>query len=225
MFSTHNNMKEIFEDVMNQEIRFVVWLQKARKWVFPSYLALVFHYLIKEEVIMIACPVVMWVWDYRLAAHLLRISGIVELANGVMKWIIRIPRPVWLGKGIVNIKGAWEEDYSTPSSHAMLSASTFVVFIWYHTYIWGIALGCSLLVLVGLARVYVGVHYPHDIILGWLFAGSIAWGYVALAPIVFPPDYTNSFGNHHFRKFSHPWQSFIWLTCWVLFLFGLSQDF
>jgi hypothetical protein len=44
-------MREILDYIVNEEIKFIIWLQRARKWVFPSYVALFFHYLIKEEVI------------------------------------------------------------------------------------------------------------------------------------------------------------------------------
>jgi undecaprenyl-diphosphatase len=68
-------------------------------------------------------------------------------------------------------------DYSFPSGHAM---GTMAVFAALAFIAWGargsrvFAVTCALLVLmVGLSRVYIGVHYPSDVFCGWL--ASFAW--------------------------------------------------
>jgi membrane-associated phospholipid phosphatase len=70
-----------------------------------------------------------------------------------------------------------ESTYSFPSGHAMQSmavVAALVVLGWRHRWIgWGIAIGGLFVLLVGLSRIYLGVHYPSDILAGW--SASLAW--------------------------------------------------
>ena len=70
-----------------------------------------------------------------------------------------------------------ETSYSFPSGHAMGTmalAAALVVVTWpTRARWWVVAAGSVLVLLVGLSRVYLGVHYPSDILAGW--AASLAW--------------------------------------------------
>ena len=88
-----------------------------------------------------------------------------------------------------------EDSFSFPSGHAMGSmtlAATLVLLAWPTRWRWPVlALMALFAVLVGYSRVYLGVHFPSDILAGWM-AGA-AWvvsAYLAL-----------------FHRVLHPWQS------------------
>ncbi len=70
-----------------------------------------------------------------------------------------------------------ETTYSFPSGHAMGSmtlACVLVLLTWRTRWRWPmVALMVPFVLLVGLSRVYLGVHYPSDILAGWAFA--LAW--------------------------------------------------
>lgn len=69
-----------------------------------------------------------------------------------------------------------ESGYSFPSGHAMASAAlglALVVALWNSRWRWwsaGFAAGYILF--VGFSRLYLGVHYPSDIVAGWLVSGA-----------------------------------------------------
>lgn len=76
-----------------------------------------------------------------------------------------------------------ETTYSFPSGHAMGSmtiATVLVLLCWSVRTPWGwkwrwpvTVLATTFVLLVGLSRIYLGVHYPSDILAGW--AGASAW--------------------------------------------------
>ncbi len=70
-----------------------------------------------------------------------------------------------------------ESTYSFPSGHAMGSMTLAVVLVllaWPTRWRWPtIGVMGFFVVMVGLSRVYLGVHYPSDILAGW--AAAIAW--------------------------------------------------
>lgn len=79
-----------------------------------------------------------------------------------------------------------ESTYSFPSGHAMGSmtlACVLLLLAWRTRWRWWVALPAGAFVLaVGMSRVYLGVHYPSDILAGW--AAASAWA-VATWLVVF----------------------------------------
>ena len=77
-----------------------------------------------------------------------------------------------------------ETGYSLPSGHATASmavALCAIVLLW-HTK-WrtlAVVLGSIYVVAIGLTRLYLGVHYPTDILAGWLLAA----GWIAIVAAV-----------------------------------------
>lgn len=70
-----------------------------------------------------------------------------------------------------------ETGYSFPSGHAMMSSAfavALVIALWHSRWRWWAVVFAGLFVLfVGASRLYLGVHYPTDILAGWLV--STAW--------------------------------------------------
>lgn len=98
-----------------------------------------------------------------------------ELLDAILKMTFRRPRPDAFF-GFVT-----PTTYSFPSGHALVTLC-FAVFLagliamhvrraWLRWAVWGIA--AVVILLVGLSRVYLGVHYPSDVLAGYVAA--IAW--------------------------------------------------
>ena len=87
-----------------------------------------------------------------------------------------------------------ESTFSFPSGHAMGSATLAVVLIllaWRTRWRWPVTLAMlAFAAVVGFSRVYLGVHYPSDILAGW--AGASVWAAAMFLLI--------------FRFHRHPWR-------------------
>lgn len=62
--------------------------------------------------------------------------------------------------------------YSFPSSHATNISAAFTLFIYYYrryTVIW-----ITIILLIGFSRIYVGVHYPSDVLGGFILGATIS---------------------------------------------------
>ena len=88
-----------------------------------------------------------------------------------------------------------QSGYSFPSGHSMGSIIVFGSFIFLafryfksKTIKWGLSIFFSLLILlIGLSRIYLGVHYPSDVIAGF----SLGFAWLALSIAFFGLRFTN----------------------------------
>jgi len=120
-------------------------------------------------------------WNKRLAIRLSVLLLLTMSLNHVLKIIIMNPRPfisegTFLQKWAVSAESAKElaMEYSTPSGHAM-AASAFYPYLYAfvkNRYIRVVAV--LAIILIGLSRPYLGVHYLEDILLGWAIGLSVA---------------------------------------------------
>ena len=109
----------------------------------------------------------------------LALGGSALLNLATKQWFARERPSLWASI-------APETTYSFPSGHAMGSmtlASVAVMLAWHTRWRVPVSLaGVAFVLLVGMSRVYLGVHYPSDILAGWCAAG--AWS-VACYLLVF----------------------------------------
>ncbi|MBU6121065.1 phosphatase PAP2 family protein [Hymenobacter siberiensis] len=130
------------------------------------------------------------VWGVRRQAWFfgLSVGGAMAL-NLLVKVLFARPRPVlWQ-----SLKPAFY--YSFPSGHAMGAAAMATALgflLWQWRGRWpASALGALFALAVGWSRVYLGVHFPSDVLAGW--TGAVGW--VAGLHMLFSPEF------HQLRQF------------------------
>ena len=110
-------------------------------------------------------------WLRPLGLFVIAMIGQAALHNGA-KWYFARPRPAAL------ISYPAVESFSFPSGHALSAFCLYATAAWLITNrlenpavkaaTWASAI--LLISLIGLSRVYIGVHYPSDVLAGWLTA-------------------------------------------------------
>ena len=97
------------------------------------------------------------------------VGGAVAL-NLVVKTFFARPRPDLLERLVT------ETSYSFPSGHSMVSAAlalSLVLIAWKTRWRWWVVAGAvAYVALIGLTRLYLGVHYPTDVLAGWTLGGA-----------------------------------------------------
>jgi len=93
------------------------------------------------------------------------------ILNVILKLIFERTRPDLWEQLIV------ETSFSFPSGHSMITAAlglSLIFICWNTRFRWlTLALGSSFIIVIGFSRLYLGVHYPTDILAGWVV--SAAW--------------------------------------------------
>lgn len=94
-----------------------------------------------------------------------------------IKGIVAFPRPTEILQGVqsLSIHGGYD---SFPSLHTAF-AFAIATFVYHYSKSTGITL-FSLAVLVGISRIFVGVHFPIDVIVGAVIGAFVSWVVISI---------------------------------------------
>jgi len=158
------------------EIAFTLFIQNLGNWLEMPMQA--FTFLGSELFFLLIMPALYWSIDpvigFR-AGMMLVISGGL---NSALKIFFHTPRPYWVDSRVKAFSS--ETSFGMPSGHSQNSAS-----------IWGmvaesvhkrsaIVIGIIVVFLIGLSRIYLGVHFLHDVLTGWLIGTLIILLYLKM---------------------------------------------
>jgi undecaprenyl-diphosphatase len=126
----------------------------------------------------------LWLWKGRrqalkvLIVAALAVAGTDVIAHRVLKPLIARPRPERALGARVTLRAPANGAYGFPSNHAAnMAAAASVLSVAYPA---GTVFFASAALLVGYSRVYVGAHYPGDVLGGLLLGFLIGWPWAAL---------------------------------------------
>lgn len=120
----------------------------------------------------------------RITAGVLVLAFILSdvLSAQLLKPLVGRIRPSHTLTDSINLLVKKGGKFSFPSNHASNSMVLAVVIGYFWRPVLPYLFGLS--ILIGFTRVYVGVHYPFDVVAGWVFGYTIAWGVLSLWVIV-----------------------------------------
>ncbi len=141
----------------------VAWVQSFRSDVLDSVFKTI-SYVADAELLIIIAACIYWIIEKRVGFSLMLLFLFGSYLNLAVKGLLEIPRPS--GPEIKQL--SLFTGYSLPSAHAQ-NATTFglITARTFRNQLFGI-FTIILVLSIGLSRVYMGAHYPTDVVLGIL---------------------------------------------------------
>lgn len=164
-------------DAIHQfEIIVNIFLQSLGSWLDVPMKA--FSFFGTEEFYMLVMPALYWCVDSALG---LQVGLMLLLSNGlnaILKFAFHLPRPYWVNVNVRAISA--ESSFGIPSGHAQNAASVWGLLGNSIHQKWAVAASLLLVGVIGLSRLYLGVHFLSDVLVGWVAGGLLLLGFVWL---------------------------------------------
>jgi membrane-associated phospholipid phosphatase len=132
----------------------------------------------------ISIAAIFWALRFRLESIFILITSSSNILNWIVKRLIKRPRPT---RELVTVARVINEP-SFPSGHVMHYINWFGLLIYLLATNWRsgklrntlIAICTSLIALIGPSRVYLGAHWPSDVMAGYIYGGLWFGGVMAI---------------------------------------------
>ncbi len=162
------------ETLLEAGLNAIAWLQNSYPQLAPlmtivSQLGTINFYLA-------ILPLIYWTIHKTRGRRLLYMLTIVNLLVAIGKHALRQPRPYWLDNTLALSE---EATYGVPSGHAAAAGVFYMLLAGYIGNRWGWAAAIFATLLMGFSRIYLGVHFIHDVALGYLLAFILLVLYLA----------------------------------------------
>ncbi len=162
------------DTILQGGIAFILAFQALGSWlVLPMKF---FTFLGSEEFFLLVLPALYWSVNTGLGARLGAILLFNSGLNDTLKLVFHGPRPYWFSAQVKAL--AFEPSFGIPSGHAQMSVSLWGMLAAYAKRPWAWAAAIFMMLMVGLSRLYLGVHFPHDVLLGWLIGALVLWAFL-----------------------------------------------
>lgn len=141
----------------------IEWLQNFSPSLDTIMIGITF--LGRFEFYMLFIPLVYYTINRSLGLRILFLLISVDALGSCFKQLFHQPRPYWLGE----VKGLTTEvTYGVPSTHASNTIALwgYLAYQVRKSWLWVVSL--ILVILVAISRLYLGVHFLQDVLLGWL---------------------------------------------------------
>ena len=152
------------ESVWQWGLNVIIWMQSMRSPVVDAIFT-VGSFLGEEEFFFLLFATLLWAIDMRMGFRIGIIFLISVYVNSLAKELFAHPRPFDLDRSVATPQPGL--GYGLPSGHAQNAVVIWGgLAAWQRTTLaWIGAIGIALL--IGLSRIYRGVHFPTDVLGGW----------------------------------------------------------
>ncbi len=124
-----------------------------------------FSFLGTIEFYLLLIPFIYWIVDVHLGIRVFFLLITTDFLGIFFKQLLHQPRPYWIGD--VKQMGI-ETSYGIPSTHASDSLAIWGYLAYRLRKGWLWAISCLVVFIIGISRLYLGVHFPTDVLGGWL---------------------------------------------------------
>jgi len=150
------------------EINVNIFLQSLGAWLTPVMSAVTF--VGSEPFYIVFLVILYWCVDTAIGLRVALILMLSSSTNFIFKLLLHSPRPYWVDFRVKAFSA--ESSFGLPSGHSQDAMS-----------IWGVLsarirrktgwIAALIILLMGISRMYLGVHFLRDVLLGWLIGGIL----------------------------------------------------
>ncbi len=154
---------------------------------FFTYLMLFVSFLSDTLTYLIFLPILFWCLDEKKAFKVSLFVLFSASINTSIKDFLQVPRPYIVDPSVAIDT---HSGFSTPSGHSQNSAAfwPYAVFLFLKngktSFVFKVILSVGLPLIIGFSRVYLGVHYPSDVLLGWTIGFLLSIGAILFTPVL-----------------------------------------
>jgi membrane-associated phospholipid phosphatase len=132
-----------------------------------------FSFLGTEQFYLFVAPGILWCLDAGLGLRLGLGLAISSSINSILKPVFHSPRPYWVSERVQAL--AAETSFGIPSGHAQNAVVVWGLLAAWIKKTWAWIVAILLMLMIGLSRIYLGVHFLGDVLAGWLIGALILW--------------------------------------------------
>ena len=191
-------------DVLQWGLGFVVWIQQYRGPLTDEFMRHTTD--LGGRYYLYFLPLLLWSLNFRFMVRVGALFALSFFLNISCKDLLTLPRPFDIDPAITANR---EWGYGLPSGHSQNSALLWVMLARGVAKRWFWAVAMAVIWLIGFSRLYFGLHFPGDIVAGWLLAAALLGLYITLGERV----------AHWLHQQSTVFLTgTLWLLCAALFL-------
>ena len=157
------------DTLLNFEIEFTLFIQSLGQWLKAPFTFLSF--LATEDFFLVMMPLIYWCIDSVLGLRLAIMLVASNSLNSSLKMLFRTPRPFWYDPRVQSL--SMETSFGMPSGHSQNSGSLWGMLGLTVKKRWMTIVVSLVIFLIGLSRIYLGMHFLHDVLSGWLAAAAL----------------------------------------------------
>lgn len=157
-------------------VNWVIAIQSLGGW--PEAPTRFLTFLGSEDFFFLVLPLIYWSVDASLG---LKVGFILALSNNlhlILKLSFADPRPYWVSARVKAFTA--EGTFGTPSGHAQNAMALWGIMASGVRKRWAWIAAFTLAFLIGFSRIYLGVHFVHNVLAGWLIGSLLLWAVMRL---------------------------------------------
>ncbi len=138
--------------------------QNLGSWLIP--VMKLFSFLGTESFFILVIPAIFWCFDSSLGFRLGLVLLTTTSLNSFFKIVFHLPRPYWVDGKVMAY--AAEPSFGFPSGHSQKAAAIWGMLGLYRRNRIAMLAAGFIILMIGISRLYLGVHFSTDVLAGWL---------------------------------------------------------